>query len=107
MYNDDTAQVDDIEIAKNGEEHKFRRKNDEDSDNRQRPIFRKRRQLVPTETPQEEIKPISNTIERFDVGFAEEISIPEDSEKVGNIFIPEDGEKVVRNPLDQTARELL
>ena len=107
IYHDDTAQVEDIETARKPEENKFRRKDDEDPDSRQRPIFKKRRQLVPTEKPYAEIIPISNAVERFDVGFAEEISIPEDSEKVGNIFIPEDGEKVLRNPLDQTTRELL
>ena len=107
MYNDETAQVEDIETVRKVEEHNFRRKDEEDPDSWQRPSFKKRRQLVPTEKPQAEIKPISDAVERFDVGFAEEISLPGDSEKIGNIFIPEDGEKVVRNPLDQTARELL
>ena len=49
----------------------------------------------------------SEAIEKVDLGFAEEIQLPEDEEKVGNIFIPEDGEKIVRDPLNQTNQELL
>ena len=45
--------------------------------------------------------------ENFEIGFAEDMLLPEDGEKVGNIFIPEDGEKVVRNPLDQTDNQAL
>ena len=51
------------------------------------------------------VKP--GAIEKVDLGFAEEIQLPEDEEKVGNIFIPEDGEKIVRDPLNQTNQELL
>ena len=43
MYNDDTAKVEDIETATKLEEHKFRRKDDEDPDSRQKPSFKKKR----------------------------------------------------------------
>ena len=51
MYNDETAQVEDIETVRKVEEHNFRRKDEEEPDSWQRPSFKKRRQLVPSEKP--------------------------------------------------------